>query len=78
MTSNVVKTEDWKVEKYQEIKKIYHVETAILPVVIGALEKVPREPIMSIELLGIADIIDSTQMIVLLRTAGILCMAMNL
>ena len=32
---NVVRTEDWKVEKYQdlafEVKKIHHVETAILP-----------------------------------------------
>ena len=38
---NVVRTEDWKVEKYQdlafEIKRIHHVEIAVLPDVIGAL-----------------------------------------
>ena len=38
---NVVRTEDWKVEKYQdlafEVKRIHHVETAIIPVVNGAL-----------------------------------------
>ena len=36
---NVVRIEDWKVEKYHdlsfEVKRIHHVETAILPVVIG-------------------------------------------
>ena len=51
---NVVRTEDWKVEKYQdiafEVKRIHHVETAILPVVIGALETVPKRLIKSIEL----------------------------
>ena len=43
---HVVKTEDWKVEKYQdlvfEVKKIHHVETAILPVVIGPLGTAPK------------------------------------
>ena len=43
---NVVRTEDWKVEKYQdlafEVTGIHNVETAILPVVIGALETMPR------------------------------------
>ena len=38
---NVVRTEDWKVEKYLdlafEVKRIHHVETVILPVAIGAL-----------------------------------------
>ena len=38
---NVVRTEDWKVEKYQdlafEVKRIHHVDSAILPVVIGAI-----------------------------------------
>ena len=35
----VTSTEDWKVEKYLafEVKKIHHVETALLSVVIGAL-----------------------------------------
>ena len=79
---NVVKTEDWKVEKYQdlafEVRRLHHVETAILPVVIGALGTVPRRLIRSIELLGISDIIASTQMTALLGTAGILRRAMNL
>ena len=39
---NVVRIEDWKVEKYQdlalEVKRIQDVETAILPVAIGALQ----------------------------------------
>ena len=43
---NVVRTEDWKVEKYQDlafdVKRIHHLETAILPVVIGALGTVPK------------------------------------
>ena len=43
---NVVRTEDWKVEKYQdlafEVKIIPHVERAILPVVVGALGTVPK------------------------------------
>ena len=46
---NVVREEDWKVEKYQdlafEVKRIHHVETAILQVVIGALQ--PRTKIMA-------------------------------
>ena len=43
---NVVRTEDWKVEKNQdvafEVKRIHHIETAFLPVVIGALGTVPK------------------------------------
>ena len=43
---NLVRTENWKVEKYQdlafEVRRIHHVETAILPVVIGALGTVPK------------------------------------
>ena len=79
---NVVRTEDWKVEKYQdlayEIRRLHHVETAILPIVNGALGTVPRRLIKSIELLGISDIVDGTQMTALLETAGIICRAMNL
>ena len=79
---NVVRTEDWKVEKYQdlafEIRRLHHVETAILPIVIGALGTVPRRLIRSIELLGISDIVASTQMTALLETAGIIRRAMNL
>ena len=73
---NVVRTEDWKVEKYQdlayEIRRLRHVETAILPIVIGALGTVP------IELLVISDIVAGTQMTALLETAGIIRRAMNL
>ena len=62
-------------EKYQdlafEVKRIHHVETAILPVGIGALGTVPKRLIRSIELLGIADIKTSSQMTALLGTAGI-------
>ena len=82
VTSIVVITEDWKVEKYLdlafEVKRIHHVEIAILPVVIGALGTVPKRLIGSVELIGIGDIIASTQMTALLGTAGILCRAMNL
>ena len=77
-----VRTEDWKVEKYQdlafEVKRIHHVETGILPVVIGALGTVPKRLIKSIELLGIDDIIANTQTTALLGTTGILCRAMNI
>ena len=52
-----------------EIKRIHHVETVILPVVIGALGTVPKRLIRSIELLGIGDIIASTQTTALLRRA---------
>ena len=42
----MVRIEDWKVEKFQdlafEVNRIHHVETAILPVVIGALGTVPK------------------------------------
>ena len=61
---NLFRTEDWKVEKYQdlefEVKIINHVETSTLPDIIGALGTVPRRLIRSIELLGIGDIILST------------------
>ena len=70
--TNVVITEDWKVEKYRdvalEVKRIHHVETAILPVVTEALGTVPKQLISSIELLGIGDIIVNTQMTALLGT----------
>ena len=44
---NVARTEDWKVEKYQDlafeaVKRIHHVEKSILPVVIGDLGTVPN------------------------------------
>ena len=72
---NVVRTEDLDDEKYQdlafEVNRIHHVETAILPVVIGALGTVPKRLIRSIELLGIGDIIAGTQMAALLGTVGI-------
>ena len=58
---NIVRTEDWNVDKYQdlafEVKRIHHVETVILPAVIGALGTVPKRLIRSIEHLGIGDII---------------------
>ena len=79
---NVVRTEGWKVEKYQdlefEVKRIHHVETAILPVVIGSLGTVPKQLVKSIELLGVGHIRASTQMTALLGTAGILRWAKNL
>ena len=69
---NIVIKEDWKVEKYQvlefEVNRSHYVETAILPVVIGALGRVPKRLIKSIELLSIGDIA-STQMTALLGTA---------
>ena len=49
-----------------------------VPVVIGALGTIPKRLIRSIELLGIGDIIGSTQMTALLGTAGILRRAMKL
>ena len=77
---NVVRTE--KVEKYQdlefEVKRIHHVETGILPVVIGALGTVRKRLYRSIELLGIGNITASTQMTALLGTAGILRRVRNL
>ena len=73
---NVVKREDWNVEKYQD--HLHHVETAILAVVNEAPGTVPKWLIGSIELLGIGDIIASIQMTALLGTAGILCRAMDL
>ena len=47
--------------------RIHHVETTILPVVIGALGTVPRRLIGSIEILGISNIIASTQTTALRR-----------
>ena len=81
---NVVRTEDWKVKKYQDlafqVKRIHHVETAILPVVvvIGALGIVPKRLFRLIELLGIGDIIASTKMTAMLGTVEILLRAMKL
>ena len=58
--------ENWEISDLAfEVKRIHHVETAILPVVIGALGTVPKWLI-------------STQMTALLGTAGILCRTMNL
>ena len=63
---DTVRTDDWRVEKYQDlafkVKRIHYVETAILPVVIGALETVTKRLIRSI-----GDIIASTQMTALLE-----------
>ena len=79
---NVVRTEDWKVEKYQDlafkVKRIYHVKTVILPVVVRALGTMARRLIRSIVLLGISCTIASTQKTALLRTAGIPSRVMNL
>ena len=60
------------------VKKIHHVETVILPVVIGAGGAVPKLLALSGELLWIGDIIASTKMKALLGAVRILRMAMNL
>ena len=71
--------ESWKYQDAAfEVTRIHHVETAILPVVIGALGTVPKRLIRSIGPLGNGDIIASTQMTALLGTAGILQRAMNI
>ena len=53
---NVARTEDWKVENYQdlafEVRRLHHVETTILHMVIGALGTVQRRLIRSIKVLG--------------------------
>ena len=78
---NIVKTEEWKVEKYQdlafEISRMYRVETKVIPIVIGARGTVPKRLKKSIDGLKITNFISSTQMTVILETAGILRRAMN-
>ena len=78
---NIVKTEEWKVEKYQdlafEISRMYRVETKVIPIVIGAFGTVPKRLKKSIDGLKITNFISSTQMTVILETAGILRRAMN-
>ena len=56
-------------KKYKDLG--FEVKTAILTFLIGALGTVPKRLIRSIDLLGIGDIITSTQMTALLGTAGI-------
>ena len=55
---NVVRTENWKVEKYQDLALV---ETTILTVVIGAQGTVPKWLSRTIELLGIGDSIANKQ-----------------
>ena len=78
---NIVKTEEWKVEKYQdlafEISRMYRVETKVIPIVIGAFGTVPKRLKKSIDGLKITNFISSTQITVILETAGIIRRAMN-
>ena len=83
---NVVRIEDWKVDKYQYIYIYIYIYIYsicgkscrdIHSTSCRALGTVPKRLISSIDLLDI-DYIASTQMTTRLGTAGILCSAMNL
>ena len=76
MDFNVVKKEDEKVSNYsplaQEIRKIYKVQTEIIPIILGALGTVPLRLEGYLKRLGIPDIIGCMQKTALLGTQRIL------
>ena len=73
---NVVTTEAWKVERYQELAfevgPIHQVKVLVVPLVIGALGTVWKDFAKWQEYLGIPDITGSAQITALLGTSHIL------
>ena len=78
---NVVKTEDWKVEKYQdltfEIRKIHKVTTEVVPIIIGAFGTVPKRFQDNLKRLCLPDVTSGVQITAILGTAGILRRTLN-
>ena len=73
---NIVTTEAWKIERYQELAfevwPIHQVEVVVVPLVIGALGTVSKDFAKWQEYQGILDITGCAQISVLLGTAHIL------
>ena len=73
---NVMKKEDEKVGKYEElgseVRKVYKVRTEIVPIVIGALGTVPKRLEGYLKRLGVPDTIGILQTSALLGTVRIL------
>ena len=73
---NIVTTETWKIERYQELAfevgRIHQVKVVVVPLVIGALGTVLKDFAKWQEYLGIPDITGSTLMTALLGTSHIL------
>ena len=79
---NVVTTEAWKIEWYQDlafdVKRMHQVEVVVVPLVIGVLGTVSKDFAKWQEYLAIPDITGSVQMSALLGTAHILGKVLHL
>ena len=74
--------EDDKVERYSVlaggVRRLHHVKTKVIPIVIGALGTVPKRLPKYLEDLGIADVIGCLQTTALLGTQRILRSVMSI
>jgi len=73
---NVPNTENWKVEKYQdlafEMKRIHKCPVKVVPVVVGALGTVSSKLKPYLESLNMGETLGSIQMAAILSSANIL------
>ena len=73
---NIVRTEAWKIERYQElafeVRRIHHVEVVVVPLVMGAIGIGSKDFERWQDCLGIPDITGCARMSALLGTAHIL------
>ena len=74
--------EDDKVDRYSVlaggVRRLHHVKTKVIPIVIGALGTVPKRLPKYLEDLGIADVIGCLQTTALLGTQRILRSVMSI
>ena len=74
--------EDDKVDRYSVlaggVRRLHHVKTKVIPIVIGALGTVPKRLPKYLEDLGIADVIGCLQTTALLVTQRILRSVMSI
>ena len=73
---NIVTTETWKIERYQElafeVRRIHQVEVVVVPLVIGVIGIGSKDFEKWQDYLGILDITGCAQMSALLGTADII------
>ena len=74
--------EDDKVDRYSVlaggVRRLHHVKTKVIPIVIGALGTVPKRLPKYLEVLGIPDVIGCLQTTALLGTQRILRSVMSI
>ena len=76
LDANVKNKEDDKIDRYSVlaggVRRLHHVKTKVIPIVIGALGTVPKRLPKYLEDLGIADVIGCLQTTALLGNQRIL------